>query len=283
MSKPYSKQLIVFPLLIAIISAVLLFLQSAPPAAEAEEANIPVYRLSNPYDGQHLLTIDSGECAALQRGGWVAEGRQFNSASSGGTPIYRLYNPSNGDHLYTANNNEYLTLQRNGWLGEGAKIHGTDKNGIPVYRLWNSQQTANGGLGSHLWTVDRNEYDTLPSVTAGTWKQEGLVWYGLPLGARKNLSQERSALQNDLAQSEAAFNNDPRSWGNTQQMIAAGSDYISRNENILDRALNILYRELDSVSSANLHAEQNQWYVDRMAYIDAESYEYRYGSLYAIA
>ena len=51
---------------------------AAPATALAGGATL--YRLYNPYDGQHLLTEDAGEYASLQPLGWRGEGVSFYAA-----------------------------------------------------------------------------------------------------------------------------------------------------------------------------------------------------------
>ena len=106
---------------------------------------------------------------------------RFYQLATGGVAIYRLYNPYNGDHLYTVNGNEYRTLQGIGWRGEGLKLHGSLNSPYPVYRLWNRLQTTNGGLGSHLWTPELDEYESLPTLVPDGWQQEGVAWYAAEL------------------------------------------------------------------------------------------------------
>ena len=142
---------------------------------------VAVYRLWNPYDGSHLITSDVREYETLQPLGWRAEGVRFYQLATGGAAIYRLYNPYNGDHLYTTSGNEYRTLQGIGWRGEGLKLHGSLNSPYPVYRLWNRLQTANGGLGSHLWTPELDEYESLPTLVPDGWQQEGVAWYAAEL------------------------------------------------------------------------------------------------------
>ena len=75
-------------------------------------------------------------------------------------------------------------LEAAGWWDEGVKFYGSADTTYPVYRLWNSGQTADGGLGSHLWTLGFNEYTVLPKLPpVGTWKPEGVVWYAVDVPA----------------------------------------------------------------------------------------------------
>ena len=84
-----------------------------------------VYRLYNPWSGEHLFTIDKAEYDRLGKAGWRKEGRAFESAYAGaGTPVWRLYNRwlTAGTHLYTTNKAEYDRLVKLGWTGEGVRL-----------------------------------------------------------------------------------------------------------------------------------------------------------------
>ena len=64
----------------------------------------PVYRLFNPYSGDHHYTIDANERDYLVSVGWNDEKIGWYS-SDNGIPVYRLYNPyamGAGSHLFTA-------------------------------------------------------------------------------------------------------------------------------------------------------------------------------------
>lgn len=143
----------------------------APPAPVAP-ASVPMYRLYNPYSGEHLFTKDSNEYATLPRYGWRQEGTAWTSPAEG-TPVYRLYNPYSGDHHYTMDSNEYSVLPRYGWRQEGVGFHSSDPSqGKAIYRLFNSHAS----VGTHHYTLDANEYATLPRYG---WTREGIAWYGL--------------------------------------------------------------------------------------------------------
>ena len=84
-----------------------------------------VFRLYNPWSGEHLFTMDYGEYNQLGGAGWRKEGKAFESAYAGaGTPVWRLYNRwlTAGTHLYTTNKAEYDRLVKLGWTGEGVRL-----------------------------------------------------------------------------------------------------------------------------------------------------------------
>ncbi len=147
-----------------------------------DTAPIAVHRLYNAFDGTHLLTADAHEILTLVTLRWKDEGvgfYLFDESAHGRTAVTRLYNPYNGDHIYSTSSSEVAALVPLGWRDEGVKFYGGAPEGNPpIYRLWNSLQTADGGLGSHLWTSDLNEYDTLPTIPpVDAWKQEGVAWH----------------------------------------------------------------------------------------------------------
>ena len=139
---------------------------AAPTAALAEGATL--YRLYNPYDGQHLLTTSESEYDSLQPLGWRGEGEAWESPDAG-DPVYRLYNPYNGEHLYTGDASEYASLARIGWRQEGVAFRSEGSGGDPVYRLYNPYVQ----VGTHLLTTDASEYEALAKLG---WVKEGVAF-----------------------------------------------------------------------------------------------------------
>ncbi len=159
-----------------------------PESVVGKGTTCEVYRLYNPYTGEHLYTIDAAEKDHLATVGWTVEGAtvewmEKNPESIGmvckmsvASPIYpavyRLYNPlvPGGDHHYTTDVHEYETLQTVGWRGEGAIFNSAPMAVMPLYRLYNP----NAEVGAHHYTTDRAERDAL--VELG-WAYEGIGWY----------------------------------------------------------------------------------------------------------
>ena len=86
-----------------------------------------MFRLYNPWSGEHLFTMDYGEYDRLGKAGWRQEGTAFDSAYAGaGAPVWRLYNRwlTAGTHLYTTDKAEYDRLVKLGWVGEGVRFCG---------------------------------------------------------------------------------------------------------------------------------------------------------------
>lgn len=148
---------------------------SAPALPEKDtisEASVPMYRLYNPWTGEHLFTEDAAEVNSLLPLGWQDEGTGWKSATTSSTPVYRLYNPYNGEHLYTTDAAEYASLQETGWSGEGVKAYSDGAEGVAVYRLYNPYVT----VGTHLYTTDASEYASLETLG---WRGEGVALYGV--------------------------------------------------------------------------------------------------------
>lgn len=128
-----------------------------------------MYRLLNPYTGDHIFTSTKSEREGLIQQGWTDEGIAFTMPMV--KPIYRLYNSSNADHLFTISLEETNTAIGNGWSYEGVVgFSSEDATATPVYRLYNQYSQ------DHFYTKDKNEYDALK--TQG-WNDEGIAWYAI--------------------------------------------------------------------------------------------------------
>ena len=79
----------------------------------------PVYRLYNPYGGDHHYTLSPVERDALVAVGWNYEGVGWHSA--GDVPVLRQYNPyaTTGSHNFTTSEVENDALVRLGCHSEG--------------------------------------------------------------------------------------------------------------------------------------------------------------------
>lgn len=139
---------------------------------DQKQETAAVYRLYNPWSGEHLFTLDAGERDSLASIGWSDEGVAWKAPKSGGKEVYRLYNPYSGDHHYTQDKGEYDSLQAIGWRGEGVSFRSSDGVGKPVYRLYNPWLTQ----GTHLFTVNLDENASLGNLG---WQQEGIAFWGL--------------------------------------------------------------------------------------------------------
>lgn len=146
---------------------------TASAAYTVSAQSVTMYRLYNPYSGEHLYTLSTSEYNSLGKIGWRQEGVAWMCPKTSNTPVYRLYNPYSGDHHYTTSKTEYNNLGKIGWRQEGIGFYSaSSSNGIAVYRLFNPYVT----VGTHHYTKDANEYNYLGKIG---WNKEGIAWYGL--------------------------------------------------------------------------------------------------------
>lgn len=159
-----------------------------PESVVGRGTTCELYRLYNPYTGEHLYTIDADEKDYLSTVGWNVEGAhvewmeedpesigsvcKMTKQSPVYPKVYRLYNPyvPGGDHHYTTDEHEYEVLQEEGWIGEGVVFNSAPMAAMPLYRLYNP----NAVVGAHHYTTDRAERDTLAELG---WTYEGIGWY----------------------------------------------------------------------------------------------------------
>lgn len=143
---------------------------SMAPAADTSDSAQNVYRLYNPYSGEHLYTADLSEAKRIVGYGWRWEGVGWVSSTSTGDPVIRLYNPYNGEHLYTTSEGEASNLVSLGWKREGTawRSSGT-KN---VLREFNPYAT----VGTHNYTLSSAEDESLGAIG---WRREGIAWSSL--------------------------------------------------------------------------------------------------------
>lgn len=146
------------------------------PSAHAA-ATIPMYRLYNPSNYEHLYTSNVAEKDHLVATGWGRyEGIGWNAPASG-EKVYRLYNSILRDHHYTKDWNEVSELTRKyHWTYEGLAWYSDVNRTQPVYRLFNPNLRS----GSHHYTLAQNEVKTLQSRG---WRYEGVAWYAASAGA----------------------------------------------------------------------------------------------------
>ena len=139
-----------------------------PEPAESQD----MFRLYNPYSGEHFYTASAYERDALVGLGWHGEGVGWIAPEVSEVPVYRLYNQYAGDHHYTTSAVERDHLVELGWTDEGVGWHSAGESGVPVYRQYNPYASA----GTHNYTT--SEYEAMALVELG-WLYEGIGWYGL--------------------------------------------------------------------------------------------------------
>jgi uncharacterized membrane protein len=146
---------------------------SSVTTAEESISQLPMYRLYNRYNGEHLFTSSSSEAQNLIALGWTGESVAWFTPNSGNA-VFRLYNRYSGDHHYTTSRDEYNSLVAIGWSGEGVGFYSDPAQTTMVYRLFNPYVT----VATHHYTTAQSEYDYLGSIG---WRKEGAGWYGAPM------------------------------------------------------------------------------------------------------
>ena len=142
--------------------------EAALEAAEGTE----MYRLYNPYSGEHFYTASTVERDHLSSIGWSYEGVGWVAPESSDAPVFRLYNPYAGDHHYTTSAEERDMLLSVGWSDEGVGWYSAGEGGVALLRQNNPYAVA----GTHNYTTSQEENDNLVSLG---WVAEGVGWYGL--------------------------------------------------------------------------------------------------------
>ena len=140
-----------------------------------DDDQVYMFRLYNPYTGEHLYTGDKVEKDSLVAVGWRYEGLGWVAPARSATPVYRLYNPwvEGGDHHYTTSEVERDACIEAGWRDEGVGWYSAgEEGGQPLLRQYNPYAQT----GTHNYTTAQAENDAL--VEAG-WKEEGVGWYGV--------------------------------------------------------------------------------------------------------
>lgn len=139
-----------------------------------DPSRIKMYRLYNPYTGEHFYTASKAERADLITLGWSHEGIGWYAPPTSQTPVYRLNNPfaNGGDHHYTVSVDERDACVEAGWEYEGVGWYSDDAHGTRLLREYNP----NAVTGSHNYTTSSDEHANL---IAQGWRDEGMAWYGL--------------------------------------------------------------------------------------------------------
>mgnify|MGYP001027602363 CR=1 FL=1 len=144
----------------------------SPAVAANSGGTVQMYRLYNPYSGEHFYTGDADEKDDVVRAGWHYEGIGWVAPGHSDTPVYRLYNRFAGDHHYTKDARERADLVRVGWADEGVGWYSDDNQSVPLYRQYNPYAKT----GTHNYTTDRSEHNKLISLG---WRDESVGWHGV--------------------------------------------------------------------------------------------------------
>ncbi len=101
---------------------------------------------------------------------------------AGASPVYRFFNRDTGSHLYTMDDNEkkYIDQTLDNYSFDGIsyyafKSESPDIETIPLYRMYNTVS------GSHLFTTDENEFNTIKNSSNFSYfdveGNEGITYY----------------------------------------------------------------------------------------------------------
>lgn len=146
------------------------------------EPLLPVYRFYNVTNGTHFYTPSAGEAQTV-RTRWPHvfrdEGVAYSTkATKNSQPLYRFYNRSNGSHFYTASPGEKATIESRwaatyAYEGETFKVSPVNDTGTkaPVFRFYNTRN------GSHFFTANDSEANTVRTLWPGTYRDEGVAFY----------------------------------------------------------------------------------------------------------
>ncbi len=147
-----------------------------PAGVSTEETPGAMYRMFNPFSGEHFYTGSTVERSVLLADQWNYEGIAWIAPTSSNTPVYRLYNPASGAHHYTSDAGEKEELINNqGWNYEGIGWYSDDNKTTPMYRLYDPTGTGAAEVRAHHYTANPEEKDLL---TTQGWVYEGISWYG---------------------------------------------------------------------------------------------------------
>lgn len=131
---------------------------------------VHMFRMYNPWTGEHFYTGSEVERENLVAVGWKYEGIGFTFPANTGAPVYRLYEPDTGEHLYTMDEAEKNHLMANGWNYEGIAFNSAYDTEAVQYRLHNPYAT----VGAYHFTFSEVEKQNL--LNAG-WEYQGIGWY----------------------------------------------------------------------------------------------------------
>ena len=136
-------------------------------------AVVTLWRLYNPYTGEHFYTSSDYERNVNVYQGWTYEGIGWEAPTEG-QRVYRLYNGyvSGGDHHYTMDAAERDALIKEGWTYESDAATWYSGGDVPLYRQYNPY----AATGTHNYTTSTEERDYLLEVG---WRDENIAWYGI--------------------------------------------------------------------------------------------------------
>lgn len=147
--------------------------QYPPPPPRRPLERVPVYRLYNWQNQDHLLTTDLQEAEEVPVQGYHLEGVAFylaNRRAPGLAPLYRFLNVSNGNHVYDTSPTAHgqPNVVREGVLGY---LSVRRRPGLPALYDWYNPET-----DVHFYT-DNPGGELAPE---SGYRELGLVGYVFP-------------------------------------------------------------------------------------------------------
>ena len=140
--------------------------------AAAPASTSAMYRLYNPWTGEHLFTTDAHEVQILVALGWQDEGIIGQVSMKEGKAVYRLYNPNTGEHHYTTDLAEVERCVANGWVKEGIAFY--SQGDQAVFSMYNPYAKS----FYHHYTSNEKE---IAQMIKDGWKKEEVKWYCAPV------------------------------------------------------------------------------------------------------
>ena len=145
--------------------------QAQTPAETPADGTM--YRLYNPWTGEHLFTINPQEKDNCVAAGWTFERTVGKALLEKGDAVYRLLNPTTGEHHFTMAQDEVKNCVAAGWKDEGVVFYSAkkdDKGAIAMVSLYNPYREA----FYHHYTSNEGE---IQACVAAGWKNEGPKFY----------------------------------------------------------------------------------------------------------
>lgn len=161
--------------------------------------DVPVHRFFQYEKGFHFYTADENERESVYERSidgelnYKYENVAYRVLASdtdiltgnkieGASPVYRFFNQDTGSHLYTMDEGEknYIDANLDNYSFDGINYYGfesppEDIETVPLYRMYNTIS------GSHLFTTDVNEFNTLNNSEEFSYFKaegnEGITYY----------------------------------------------------------------------------------------------------------
>ncbi len=146
-----------------------------------------MYRLYNPYTGEHFYTASLVEFSLVKAAGWTDEGTGWVAPAYSGAPVYRMYNSYAGEHHYTMKADERDSLVNSGWTYEGVGWYSDEDQTVKLLREYNPNEPA----CNHNYTTSQAEHDGLVAIG---WVDEGTAWYAVAAGSDSSASDLTPAI-----------------------------------------------------------------------------------------